>query len=188
MVTLKDVVDAIYPSIDYNKLLVWSSEQTPPLLSAGYVPSRPYSIVNVSADLGILHRSYAIQTAYTIHYVYDLRHSHDLDTQDTTLFSMTGTTDTDLLKIDYGSTLSVNELYLILSHYLGGNVGTAYVKVSTDGTSWTTLGSINVGSTTETYARLLYRNLSFRYLKFSAVNTSSSGTTYLRVRKVVITT
>jgi len=184
-VNMAALLDAIYPSISYDKYLCWASEQVPPLLISGYLTGSR-RILNPKPDYGILIRSNAVETANTIVYYHDVRHSHDLDTQDTTPYSVSGTTPTSVLSYDYGSVLNVKELYLIISLWVGGGTGTITVEGSNDGSTWTQLWSQSTSSGTETIHRVIVRNTSFRYLRFVLVNNGVSPT-YTKIRKIVIT-
>jgi hypothetical protein len=184
-VNMAALLDAIYPSILYDKYLCWASEQVPPLMITGYLTG-PRRILNPKPDYGVLVRSNAVETANTIVYYYDVRHSHDLDTQDTTQYSVSGTTPTAVLSYDYGSVLNAKELYLIISFWISGGTGTITVESSADGSTWSQLWSQSTSSTTETIYRPIIRNTSFRYLRFTLVN-SSTYTTFARIRKIVIT-
>jgi len=183
--TMAALLDAIYPSILYNKYLCWDAEETPPLLASGYVTG-PRRILNVMPDYGILARSKALETANTIVYYYDKRHSHDLDTQDLTILEVSRSTPTEVLKYDYGAVLSVKEVYMILSLWVSGETGTLTVEISSDGSTWTKMWETSTTSNSETIYRPLVRNVSFRYLRFMLVN-SIAYTTSVRVKKIVIT-
>jgi len=183
--TMGALLDAIYPSIFYDKYLCWSSEQVPPLLYSGYTTG-PRRILNIRPDYGNLARTYAVETAYTIVYYYDMRHSHDLDTQDVTRFDTNSTTGVEVLKYDYGSVLSVKELYIIAGLWVGGYTGTLKAEISSDGATWTTAWQVSTTATSEVIYRTIIRNVSFRFLRFVIIN-SGSNITYATVRKIVIT-
>jgi len=183
--TMSALQDAIYPSILYDKYLCWSTEEVPPLLYSGYTTG-PRRILNIKPDYGLLIRTNAVETAYTIVYYYDVRHSHDLDTQDLTQLQATGSTPTEVLRYDYGAVLSVKELYLIAGVWTGGDIGTINAEISPDGNTWTKIWNASNGTTTEKIFKSKVSNLSFRYLRFTLVN-NSTYTTYARVRKIVIT-
>ena len=184
-VNMAALLDAIYPSISYDKYLCWDSEQLPPLLISGYLTGRR-RILNPKPDYGVLIRANVVETANTIVYYYDLRHSHDLDTQDMTEYFTTSTTPTSVLSYDYGSVLSVKELYLIVSLWAAGGTGTLSVQGSVDGSTWTEIRSQSTTSTSETTYRLIIRNVSFRYLRFALAN-SAGYRTYAKIQKIVIT-
>jgi hypothetical protein len=176
------------PLIDYAKSLFWNSEQDPLLKASKVIVSSPYSITNISEDYGSLCRPKAAELLNSVVYVNDLRHSHDLDTQDLTIYSMTGTTETTLLTIDYGSVLTVKEIYVIIGVWSGssGFTATANIYISSDGSTWTKILSAATTANTEQISRLQSRNLSFRYLKVTGVNASNYSTN-VKLRKVVIT-
>jgi len=183
--TMGALLDAIYPSVFYDKYLCWASEQPPPLLISGYTTG-PRRILNVRPDYGVLGRPNMVETTNTILYYYDVRHSHDLDTQDTTELPATGTTPTEVLKYDYGAVLSVKELYMILGVWVTSGTGTLTAETSSDGATWTKIWETSNNLTSESIQRVVFRNLSFRYLRFTLTN-SGNYTTKARVRKIVIT-
>jgi len=183
--TMAALQDAIYPSILYDRYLCWSTEEVPPLLYAGYTTG-PRRILNIKPDYGLLIRTNAVETAYTIVYYYDVRHSHDLDTQDLTQLQAIGSTPTEVLRYDYGAVLSVKELYLIAGVWIGGDIGTINAEISPDGNTWTKIWNASNNTTTEKIFKSKLSNLSFRYLRFTLVN-NSTYITYARVRKIVIT-
>ena len=184
-VNMAALLDAIYPSVFYNRYLCWASEQPPPVLISGYMTG-PRRILNTKPDYGVLVRTNAVETVNTVFYYYDMRHSHDLDTQDTAELQVTGTTPTEVLKYDYGAVLSVKELYMILGVWAVSGTGTLTAEVSSDGATWTKIWEASNSTATDNIQRVVFRNLSFRYLRFTLTN-SGTYTTKARVRKIVIT-
>jgi DNA-binding transcriptional ArsR family regulator len=189
-VSVVDPLPAPIPVINYDNLLVFSSTVLPLGWVKTVCPRSPYSIANARTDYGSLARDIAVELHKTLVYVRDLRHSHDLDTHDTTLLSATGPGTIDVLTIDYGSVMGVAELVVYLSAYASATVSGAYftvgVYVSADGTTWTEACSATIPHTaTESYGTVKGVDLSFRYLKVS-VSSTYGQTYYTRVRKIVI--
>jgi len=183
--TMAALMDAIYPSILYDKYLCWGSESPPPLLVSGYT-NGPRRILNIKPDYGVLYRTNVVETANTILYQYDLRHSHDLDTHDWTVYSAAGDTPKEVFRIDYGDVLSVKELYMIISMWPESTTGRIYGEISVDGDTWTGIWGASNGYTSEAVYRVMFRDLTFRYLRFKVENVFGYNT-YARIRKIVIT-
>jgi len=185
-VSLRLMQQLSIPQIDYNKLVVFSS--TLPIVT--YIkrvyPNTPYEITNLQQDNGILARSYAVELNTSLVYVNDYRHSHDCETEDTTQFQVTSTTETEILKIDYGTVLSVKALNIKVGCATSSAGSMAYVKVyiSSDGSTWTQIATVSNNTTSEVISRVGAYNISFRYLRFTAYN--NGYTTIARIRKIFI--
>jgi hypothetical protein len=176
------------PTIDYGKLLVCSySYVLPSRVRAVYVRT-PYYVINSQVDYGVISRDIAVELLDSVVYVADLRHSHDLDTHDTTQFSVTANTTATVLTVDYGSTLNAMEVVVLLGLWAGaaGYTHTINIDISTDGSTWTNVfsKSITLG-TSEVYLTAKLANLSFRYLRVSG--SAVTTTLYIRVRKIIVT-
>ena len=185
VVNMATLLDAIYPSIYYDKYLCWTSEQPPPLLVSGYLTG-PRRILNPKPDYGLLIRNNVVETVNTIVYYYDVRHSHDLDTQDMTEYTITNTTPTEVVKYDYGKVLNAKEVYFIVGARVTAGVGTVLIEVSEDGSTWHEIWKTTVITGSEVIHRIIRRDLTFRYLRMRLQN-SGSGATVARLRKIVIT-
>jgi hypothetical protein len=172
---------------DYNKLIVSNN-----LVS--YLPANSvhkvteFIITNIQNDLGTLDKTYKYKTAQNILYVYDKRHSHDNDLEDTTTFS--GSATPGVLTLDYSNILNVNLLYIRFAFYTGSSTYTAQfvIKISNDNTNWTTIGTFTTTSTTAVVINKRYTNISFRYLRFEVSIPGGGTTAYGQVRKVIILT
>jgi len=174
--------------IPYDKLLLTKESAQVPFGMASKISKYPYiEILNSKEDLGLIDVvANAVQMRYYIQYVKDIRHSHCIDSQDGTTYTVTGTTETDLLTIDYGALINAKYLYLILGLWTSASsTGYANVKISSDGSTWTTADSISTTSTSEVIFYRLPSVTSFRYLKFTGYN-SAGYTTNLKARKVVV--
>jgi len=188
--TFAALLDAIYPSVFYNNYLAFNTT-TPPsqLLVRGYLTGSR-RILNARPDPGNLLRPYGVELVNSIVYVNDARHSHDLDTQDNTTYNTTATTDTELLRIDYGRTINAKEIWLLFDIYVSSGTGYYTIDTSVDGISWTVLDSVSTTSTSAVTISRVYSYSSprqFRYLRFLGRNSTSGAGTNLRVKKVVIT-
>jgi hypothetical protein len=175
------------PQIDYSRLIVFTSNA--PLVSniARVYPNVPYQILNLQDDMGCLARAVAIELSGTLQYVNDYRHSHDSDTEDTTTLSTGNTSETEVLRYDYGSVINAKELVIKLGYWSSSSSYAIYVKVyvSTDGTTWNEIAYFTTTSTSEVISIVKKQNISFRYLRFT-LWISAYVTAYLRVRKIFI--
>jgi hypothetical protein len=176
------------PQIDYNKLIVFTSNAPRISNIARVYPNTPYQILNLLNDMGCLARAIAIELAGTLKYVNDYRHSHDSDTEDTTTYSTTNTTETEVLRIDYRSVINAKELVIKLGYWATTGGYTTYVKVytSTDGSTWNQIAYFTTTSASEVISIAKLQNVSFRYLRFTLW--ASGYTAYLIVRKIFIIT
>jgi len=176
------------PQIDYDKLVVYSFNAPQLSTVKRVIPNTPYEILNRKRDRGVFVRSVAVEVDGVIPYVFDIRHSHDADAEDTTSYSTTSETETDMLTIDYGSVLNAKEIMAKVGLWNTGTIGYFNAYASRDGATWSKIGGASAISTSEVtfYVRVL--DISFRYLKFTAWTASSTYSTYMRVRKIIIIT
>jgi hypothetical protein len=186
VVNMAALLDAIYPSVEYERYLCWDTERPPPLMISGYL-SGPRRIIGTKPDPGILYRTYAVETVNKIVYYNDLRHSHDLDTQDTTEYTVSGTTLTEVLRYDYGAVINAKEVYFIVSARVTGGIGTVLIESSEDGSTWQEVWKTTVITGSEVFHKILRYDLTFRYLRMRLVNSGQTAT-IARLRKIIITT
>jgi len=170
---------------DYNKLIV-SNNLVSYLPAISVHKVNEFVITNIQYDLGSLDKTYKYKTLYNIFYVYDNRHSHDNDLEDTTTFS--GSQNPGILTLDYSNILNVKQLYIRFAFYSGASGYTAQftIKISNDNTNWTTIDTVTTNSTTAVIVNKIYTNLTFRYLRFE-INIPTGGTNaYAQVRKIIL--
>ena len=184
-VNMAALLDAIYPSIEYDRYLCWDTERPPPIMISGYLTG-PRRIIGTKPDPGILYRTYVVETVNKIVYYNDLRHSHDLDTQDTTEYTATGAAFVEAVRYDYGGVINAKEVYFIVSARVTGGVGTVTIESSEDGSMWREVWKTTVITGTEVFHRILRHNLTFRYLRMRLIN-STQAATIVRLRKILIT-
>jgi len=174
------------PTVDYHKLLAVETAPPPSTMYRKVLPSTPCEIANPTDDYGLLARSRLLEVADTIHYVYDRRHSHDLETIDTTTYNTTNTSWTAVLSIDYGSVISAKLLYVRMGLYTAGALAHGKVECSVNGTAWTTLFFHSTGQTSLVEYIDEARNISFQYLRLSLYTSDAAYRAYGQLRKVVI--
>jgi hypothetical protein len=175
------------PQIDYSKLIVYTSNA--PWISniVKVYPNVPYQILNPQNDIGCLARAIVIELNGTLLYVNDYRHSHDSDTEDTTSYGTSSTSETSLLVIDYGSVVSAKEIALKVSAWASGG-GYFKVYTSQDGATWTLIYSSPSLPSSEAIYYIKAFDAVFRYLKFTAWSLTSGYYAYIRARKIFIIT
>jgi hypothetical protein len=177
------------PQIDYSKLIVYTSNAPYPSTIKRVYPNTPFEIVNPLQDIGALARNNAIEVNGALVYVNDYMHSHDSDTEDTTTYSTSSTTETALLTIDYGRVITAKEVVIKLGCWVSTTAGYWRVYVSQDGSTWTLIGSFSLSNVaTESYFYARAFNVSFRYIRFTAYVVTSGYNAYMRVRKIFIIT
>jgi hypothetical protein len=170
---------------DYDNLLASNSLITYlPIISIHKV--NEFIITNIKPDLGTLDRTYKYKTLGNIPYIYDNRHSHDFDLDDTTTF--TGYINPGILTIDYNTILNVRCLYIRFAFNIGTSGYTAQfvIKISTDNTNWTTLNTFTTNSASAVVNTKIYSDLTFRYLRFEISSPGGGSTSYAQVRKIII--
>ena len=173
--------------VPYDKSLFFATEGVVGLICDGIVQASPYRIVGAQPDAGVITRPNVVVLQNMILYVNDLRHSHDLESEDLTTYSTTSTSFEEVLRIDYGAVLNVKELYVKFSIWNSGTYVTIVsVEVSSDGTTWSSIYSITAGAT-EGVRKVVARNRTMRYLRFMLRTNNSAGAAYCRVRKIVVT-
>jgi hypothetical protein len=102
-----------------------------------------------------------------------------VDLEDTTLFSVGGTTPQVVLQYDYNSIYTFKLVYMKIVTQSYTNF---VIQISSDNNNWTTLATI--GSDT-TYYYTGY-NLTFRYLRFLLNCTVSNGAGKATVNKIIL--
>jgi len=178
----------IVPSVDYASTLFYDSTKLPISNVKMVVLNGLYQIINLSSDVGSLLRNYVVVVNGTIQYVNDVRHSHDVEIEDTTSYVTYNTTYTEVARIDYGSVLTVKEMYTKMGLWASSGV-TAYAKIqySSDGTTWYDLTpELSTTSTSEQIFSFRRYSLSFRYLRIILYTTSAGYGVYVRWRKIII--
>ena len=176
----------IVPSVDYASTLFYDSTKLSISNVKMVVLNGLYQIINLSNDVGSLLRNYVVVVNGTIQYVYDTRHSHDLETDDATTYSTTNTSYTEVARIDYGSVLTVKEIRTKIGLWRDNYYAFAKIQYSSDGTTWYDLApEVATLNASETIFWFTKYSISFRYLRL-LINNSGGVTTYVRWRKVII--
>jgi hypothetical protein len=174
--------------LDYNKLIVSNSTITYlPIISIHKLTD--FVITNIRNDSGTLDRTYKHKTAENIHYVNDIRHSHDLDTQDTSTITVyAGNANPVPITYDYSNILNVKYLFVRFAFWTGSSSHAVVftIKISTDGSNWTTIDTFTTTSTSAVAYSRLYSNLTFRYLRFEVQVPTAGANGYAQVNKIVI--
>ena len=122
-------------------------------------------------------KKYILELDGEIHYVDDIRHSQILEFEDTTYYGDTQGT----LTIDYNSVITFKQVYIkceaTTSTTLFG------IGISNDNTSYTTIFSKDGAGV----YHLNFYNLTFRYLKFTAITVNPSlGPGGFKVYKIIL--
>lgn len=176
--------------LNYDNLIMY--ESTAPMYIAPYIRERkvcsfPYEILNVKPDYGLLARSRAVEIIETLHYVYDVRHSHDFEMEDTTAYSTGNTTETTVLVIDYSNIINAIVLVMKLGLWSNGSTSNVRVYVSNDGATWTLIYYANYQSAgAEGIFTPAFANITFRYIRFGLWVNTSGYFAGMRVRKIAI--
>jgi len=156
--------------------------------SAVKVVTPPYNVVNLVNDVGgRVGRVVVVVDGY-VHLVADVRHSRDFTFDDLTVYSITTTSPTEVLKYDYGSVINAKEMLIKVSLW---SSTTAYavnaaVDVSPDDVTYTRVASWSTNSTSEVMFLISTQSYSFRYLSFKLWANGGGVTVGSRLRKVVI--
>jgi hypothetical protein len=180
-------IDRAQNKFDYSKTIFSSSYIGDLLKISNIVKATDYEIYNTQYDYGTLDKTYKYALPSNMVYASDIRHSHDYDTQDTTEVSVP--TSGIVLTIDYGTTISAKYVFVYSgarSNNSTGDTLTLYVKISNDGSNWTTVATsqYTVTSTAQILKTVLVADISFRYLQFYA--TSPAFSPYWQIRKIII--
>jgi hypothetical protein len=170
---------------DYDKLLV-SNTITKLFLPGKFRIANQFIIENVRPDDGDFTKTRHIITPYKIHYVYDKRHSHDLDLTDNTKFTIASLTPAEVLKIDYGQTINSTYLYIKIELSASNGIGKCDIEISENDSDWTQIHSVSVSGSQ--IFELTTSNKTFRYLRFLLYNPVPYFSASLYVYKIIIYT
>jgi len=182
------------PTIPYDRLLLVASEAIPFPIIDMIVQLGSVQVPNTKLDVSV--RSdykFALRTKNKIVYVYDKRHSHCLDDQDSTAYQTTSTSLAEVLKIDYGAEFNVKQIYMIarLRSQGSGVNQTFEIQVSTDDTNYTTVwsktGNFYNGGSGVTLKETIDVNKSARYIRFMASTEDAGYWAEWVVYKLVVT-
>jgi hypothetical protein len=171
---------------DYNNLLV-SNSITKLFFPGKFRITNMFIIENVKPDNGDFTKTRHIITPYKIHYVYDTRHSHDLDLIDTTEFGNNQGSPTEVFRIDYGQIINSVYTYIRITLRTPNGTAVCIIQISQDGSNWTQIATASTTSSSEVVFELTANNINFRYIRFLTYNTLGNGyLSYLKVHKIVI--
>jgi hypothetical protein len=131
--------------------------------------------------IGSLLKNNLVEVDGTIVRVNDIRHSQQIDYEDTTNFSTSNTNPTVILSYDYGAVYNVNLLYIKLSI---NSYAALSIECSTDGSNYTNIGYYSMGASTIH----IVTNVTFRYLRFRLWTLVSGYTATATIYKIVVIT
>lgn len=193
--------------LEYDYTALFGSRYSDMPYVVTFNSSGDFELLNVPTWESIpVYRGYlAVSFSKPLIRLQDSRHAISaVETDETTYgtgiqFNGNDLAETDLLTIDYGATYTFDfEPWLYIHWYNQNGTSTLlanlYIRIyySTDGTTWTLLDTISkiIGGTTAydvwEYKEPLYRNITARYIKYTAeiINYSDSDTAIdLRVQK-----
>jgi len=181
---VKNIPEAFIAQYDY---LLVSNNFTKLLFPGKFKIGQTFMIENIKRDNGNFSKTIHIFTPYKIHYVYDNRHSHDLDLEDTTEFSHSNTNATEVLKIDYGQIINSTFTYIRFALGTSNYTGYCTIQISVDNSNWTQIGSASRTGVYQTF-EITAENINFRYIRFLTNISASGATVGLKVLKIVIIT
>jgi len=175
------------PKISYDNLVISGKQYGFPVgLTKKILYYPAVEIIDNKDDVGVLTDPVIVyEVVRKIWYVKDVRHSHILDSHDTTLYSVTGTTVGYPLIIDYGTVINAKYIFIIFGLWVSAGQGTIYIDISQDNSTYTNVYTATSASTSEAIYAVLIPVTPFRYLRIGLVN-STTGATQARIRKVII--
>ena len=147
------------------------------------LPSSLAIVENISNVYGSI-RDCIIEPDGAIHEVSDVRHGKDLNTHDTTTYSTTNTTLTEMLRIEYGQLITVRFLGILLVVDVSSYHESA-VDYLNENNVWTRIITITAPATDTWFIEAA--NIKFSALRFMLRSTTSgTGSRSIQVCKIVI--